>query len=127
MLPSSMLDPKNVSFDKLNKPHLSANARCVIVETVLHEHEKTNTLTIEQRRMLLRFGMDIVVEMQKTLHRVLDGEATLINGTGEFDSQEQLTACYTSRASNSEIAIGKRVSKPNGDETRVACSAVIIA
>lgn len=110
-----MLDPKNVSFDKLNKPSLCANARCTIVETVLREHEKTQPLTAEQKQLVLDFGMAVVNEVQRTMHRILDGEATLINGTGEFDDTQQLTACYANRRDDSEISIGRRVSKPNSD------------
>ena len=121
-----MLDPKNVSLDKHNKPSLTADAKCTIVETVIKDlFARGGSLTEEQRIAVLTLGTHVVQKTLDTINRVLDGEAKLVSKNGMFTSLEELTAIYTSRTDDS-LAIGRRVSVPNAEGFLVAGSYLTI-
>jgi hypothetical protein len=120
------LTPKNVSFDKQNKPSFTADAKCTIVETAIKELlARGGTLTEEQRIAVLTLGTHIVQKTVDTINRVLDGEAALINESGMFTNQDELTAFYTKRTDDS-LAIGRRVSNPNEQGLRITGSYLTI-
>lgn len=110
-----MIDPKNVSFDKHNKPSLTADAKCTIVETVIKELLlRGGSLTEEQRIAVLTLGTHIVQKTQDTIGRVLDGEARLVTESGDFD-----TLAVFVRPPDDALLIGRRVSLPNADGLRI--------
>jgi hypothetical protein len=113
-----MIDPQNVSFDKHNKPSLTADAKCTIVETVTKElMARGGTLTEDQRIAVLTLGTHIVQKTVDTFNRVLDGEAELATETGDFD-----TLAVFMRPPDDSLLIGRRVSAPNAEGTRVTGS-----
>lgn len=117
-----MLDPKNVSFNKQNKPSLTADAKCTIVEAVIKElSERGGKLTEEQRIAVLTLGTYVVQKTVDTINRVLEGEATLVTESGEFD-----TLTFFMRPPGNSILIGRRVSKPNENGIHITGSYLTI-
>jgi hypothetical protein len=117
-----MLDPKNVSFDKLNKPSFTADAKCTIVETTIKELlARGGTLTEEQRIAVLTLGTHIVQKTVDTINHVLEGEATLVTESGDFD-----TLTFFMRPPDNSILIGRRVSTPNEQGLRITGSYLTI-